>query len=92
MPSTVITREAVVSSIIGTEGFGTSDTVKGLYFGDALQASGTWGATGSGATNINDTYFSGTGMLNVVAVPEPSTMALLVMGLLGLMGYWRKRK
>lgn len=30
--------------------------------------------------------------LSLVAVPEPSTMALLATGLLGLLAYWRKRK
>jgi autotransporter-associated beta strand protein len=30
-----------------------------------LQASGTWGATGSGATHVNDTWFGGDGVLAV---------------------------
>ena len=32
-------------------------------------AAGTYGATGSGATNINDTRFAGTGMIQVTGVP-----------------------
>ncbi len=39
----------------------TSSTTNGLYFDGALQAAGTWGATGSGADFENDTYFSGAG-------------------------------
>ncbi len=44
---------------------GINQTVYRLYLGGALQASGTWGATGSGATNIDDTRFAGTGILAV---------------------------
>jgi fibronectin-binding autotransporter adhesin len=40
-------------------------TVDKLYLDGNLQAAGTWGATGSGATNIDDTHFSGTGILTV---------------------------
>jgi len=46
---------------IGTE------IVASLFFGAAPQASGTWGATGSGATNIDDIHFTGTaGVISVV--------------------------
>jgi autotransporter-associated beta strand protein len=58
---------------------GITETVGILLFGDQAQAIGTWGATGSGATNINDTYFSGTGVLNVTAIPEPATWILLAL-------------
>jgi len=44
------------------------ETVGSLYFGAAQQVSGTWGASSSGATNIDNTRFSGTGVLNVVPV------------------------
>ena len=36
------------------------------YNGGALEAAGTYGATGSGANIINDTYFLGTGIVNVL--------------------------
>ncbi|MEI8312584.1 MAG: PEP-CTERM sorting domain-containing protein, partial [Verrucomicrobiota bacterium] len=55
---------------------GVNEMVNTLFFGTQSQISGTWGATGSGALNINDTYFSGLGMLTV-AVPEPATWLLL---------------
>jgi uncharacterized repeat protein (TIGR02543 family) len=49
---------------------GTTEIVAALFFGTEQQASGTWGATGSGATNINDTYFTGTGVVSVIQAPE----------------------
>jgi len=52
---------------------GSSDTVNELYFDGVLQAAGTWGATGSGAANIDDTRFSGTGVLDVTTGATGST-------------------
>ena len=43
--------------------------VNTLYFGAAQQASGTWGATGSGAAHIDDTHFTGTGVVSVTTAP-----------------------
>lgn len=45
--------------------FTGSDTVAALYIAGQQMAPGTYGATGSGATNIDDTRFSGTGTLTV---------------------------
>ncbi len=42
--------------------------VTGLSLNGVDQPIGTYGATGSGATYINNTYFTGTGVLNVVPV------------------------
>jgi autotransporter-associated beta strand protein len=50
---------------------GGSDTVDSLFINGVSQAVGTWGATGSGATNINDDYFSGTGTITVSTQPAP---------------------
>ncbi|MES2439514.1 MAG: autotransporter-associated beta strand repeat-containing protein [Verrucomicrobiota bacterium] len=47
----------------GTEVVGT------LFFGGVQQESGTWGATGSGATHIDNVHFTGTGVVNVIAGP-----------------------
>ena len=44
-----------------------TETVNTLFFGATQQAAGTWGATGSGATHIDDVHFSGTGgVVNVL--------------------------
>ena len=50
--------------------FTGTDTIGSLYFGDLIQGRGTWGATGSGAEYINDTFFSGTGILLVTEGPD----------------------
>jgi hypothetical protein len=57
------------------------EVVAGLYFNDVLQASGTWGATGSSAENINDDYFAGDGVLNVVPSGPAGTSATMI--------YWK---
>jgi autotransporter-associated beta strand protein len=51
---------------------GTTETVATLFFGAEQQIAGTWGATGSGASNINDTYFTGTGVVSVATGPTPA--------------------
>ncbi|MEO5916809.1 MAG: autotransporter-associated beta strand repeat-containing protein [Luteolibacter sp.] len=50
-----------VVEVTGTE------VVAYLFFGAVQQATGTWGATGSGATHIDDTHFTGSGVVSVVA-------------------------
>jgi len=42
-------------------------TVSKLYLNGIGQVAGTWGSTASTATNQNDTYFSGTGVLTVTS-------------------------
>ncbi|MGC4016847.1 MAG: autotransporter-associated beta strand repeat-containing protein [Luteolibacter sp.] len=44
-----------------------SDTVTQLFLDGVQVSSGTYGATGSGATNIDNTHFSGTGKLTVLS-------------------------
>jgi hypothetical protein len=44
---------------------GINERVTSLVLGSTAQANGTYGATGSGATNINDEYFSGLGVITV---------------------------
>lgn len=52
---------------------GGSDTVNALFFDGVQQAAGTWGATGSGAANIDDSRFSGSGVLDVTTGATGST-------------------
>jgi hypothetical protein len=72
---------------------GSPDTIGALYIDGVAQATGTWGAIGSGATNTSS-LFTGTGVLNVTAVPEPGTWgAVMGCGLLMMIGYrrWNRR-
>jgi hypothetical protein len=46
-------------------GVGINETIGNLILGGVTQVAGTYGATGSGATNINDEYFAGMGMITV---------------------------
>ena len=48
---------------------GTPEVVSTLFFGATQQAAGTWGATGSGAMHIDDTRFTGTGVVSVISGP-----------------------
>ena len=52
---------------------GATEVVGTLYFGATQQASGTWGATGSTATHIDDAHFTGTGVVNVTTGPAGYT-------------------
>src|SRR5207253_3115809 len=58
---------SIDSGVIADLGTFTTHSANYLIIGGTLQsATGTWGSTLSGATNINDTYFSSnTGLLNV---------------------------
>jgi fibronectin-binding autotransporter adhesin len=49
----------------GTIALTGTEIVGSLDFGGVPQATGTWGATGSGAAHIDDTRFTGTGLLQV---------------------------
>lgn len=47
--------------------FAGTDVVNGLTIAGVAQPAGTYGATGSGATHIDDVHFAGTGVLQVGA-------------------------
>ncbi len=46
-------------------GSGINEFIAALSLGGVMQGLGTYGATGSGAANINDTFFSGMGLITV---------------------------
>ncbi|HSH95274.1 MAG TPA: autotransporter-associated beta strand repeat-containing protein, partial [Roseimicrobium sp.] len=60
------------------------EQVGSLVLGGAMQADGYYGSLSAVAANplftvtSNDVYFSGTGLLHVVAVPEPASLGLLL--------------
>lgn len=56
---------SVASGAVMDLNYSGTDTVDELTLGGFGQVAGTWGATGSGAANISDTYFTGTGTLTV---------------------------
>lgn len=62
---------------------GNTDTVSGLVLGGAAQANGTYDASNTPA------YFTGTG--SVTVVPEPNSIALLVLGGIGLLSLIRRK-
>jgi autotransporter-associated beta strand protein len=62
--------------------FSGSDTVSRLFLGTTQLAAGTYGATGSGATNIDDARFIGTGVLNVTTGPVTDLFAAWASGFL----------
>lgn len=71
--------------------FNATDIISGLFLNGVAQSPGTYGGVGSGASNVNPTYFAAnTGILNVQAagplVPEPTSILLAGCGLLGLIG------
>ncbi len=51
--------------------FAGTDVVNGLTIAGVTQANGTYGATGSGAANIDDVHFAGPGVLQV-GPPKPA--------------------
>ncbi len=52
------------SPLVNLDFTGAPNTINALYFGAAQQASGTWGALGSGASH-QSAFFNGTGLLLV---------------------------
>ncbi len=68
---TVVINTGGAVALTGTE------VVGALYFGAVHQADGTWGATGSGATHIDDVRFTGTGVLTVGAASGFASWASL---------------
>jgi autotransporter-associated beta strand protein len=55
---------------------GVNETVGGLKLGGVPQVDGTFGSTSSAAANKNDEYFSGSGVITVVAPPQLPTLII----------------
>jgi hypothetical protein len=67
MTGTLTVSNAIViaSGVVANLGTGLIHTSLGLSLGAAFQVSGSWGGSGSGAANINTTYFAtATGRIN----------------------------
>ncbi len=65
LPDTATVRVLEAASVSIKDG--VTETIDKLFLDGEQQVAGTWGATGSGADHVNDTYFSGLGMLNVIS-------------------------
>jgi fibronectin-binding autotransporter adhesin len=73
-----------------TLNFSGEDTIGSLFLDGVAVAVGTWGGTGSGASHISS-LLSGVGVLNVTAVPEPTTLAMTLAVMFALAVYaWRR--
>lgn len=69
---------------------GANETVGNLTLGGVLQGAGTFGSTASLATFQSDEYFSGTGIVTNLAVPEPGTIGLFAAA--GLISLARRKR
>jgi autotransporter-associated beta strand protein len=83
----------VSGGAIANLNYSGTDTVAGITLGGVLQTTaGTYGSTSSGATFQDNNFFSGTGTLTLVPVPEPSTWMMLGVGAVLLVGVQRFRR
>ena len=65
-------------------GAGIVETVNMLLLNGVPQGPGTYGSSLSSATFKNNEFFSGNGMISVL-IPEPTSVALMLVGLVALM-------
>jgi fibronectin-binding autotransporter adhesin len=73
-----------------TLNFSGEDTIGSLFLDGVAATVGTWGGTGSGASHISS-LLSGVGVLNVTAVPEPTTLVMTLAAMFALAVYaWRR--
>ena len=62
----------------GKISMGVSDSVQSVVLDGQPLAAGTYGATGSGAKNIDDVHFAGTGVLTVLGGSVPSSSGAII--------------
>ena len=79
----IVSNLVIGASAVMNLGAFANSTANSLWFGGVQQAGGVWGAIGSAAPNQNG-LFSGSGLLTVTIVPEPTASALL--GIFGALG------
>jgi hypothetical protein len=67
--TTITNNFSIATGVVADLGNSLIHSGTYLYFSGLLQSRGSWGGTGSGADNINTTYFAaGTGILNLLPV------------------------
>ena len=72
---------SIASGVTATLASGTTVSVSGLYLNSVQQVPNTWGGTGSGAVNINTTYFNAsTGKLNVTSGASATRLIVTLPG------------
>jgi autotransporter-associated beta strand protein len=71
-------------------GSGINETVNMLFLNSVVQGPGTYGSSASSATFKNDNFFSGAGIITV-QIPEPTSLALLLFGVVGAAVRRRRR-
>jgi autotransporter-associated beta strand protein/T5SS/PEP-CTERM-associated repeat protein len=71
----------ILSGAILDLNFVGSDVIAGLYFNGVLQAAGVWGGIGSGAQFESDLITGSGTITSQAAIPEPSTVALVIGGI-----------
>jgi autotransporter-associated beta strand protein len=84
---------SIVNGAVANLNFsGAHDLVGGIVLNGVTQTnSGTYGGAGSGA-NFQSAFFSGTGLLELDLIPEPSTWAMICAGAILLCGAQRFRR
>jgi len=66
------TTLVLASGAVANLNYSGTIALKSLVLNGASQAGGTYGATGSGADHINDTYFTGTGLVSIPSSAAPT--------------------
>ena len=75
VPALADTANVIIASTGTLElNFVGTDIVNGLVINGVVKSPGTYGATGSGAANIDDAHFAGPGVLQVGTAPSPASI------------------